>query len=101
MSGLHQDEFWAERRPSGKLVHFYKASGILTSVCGARPEDVVKVRVHEDPEGDYWAWAPSDMPGFHMIQTAEYLLNMCFPYGIKAAVKAGDGRQVRLRVEEL
>ena len=96
---LHQDEFWVGLRPSGKYAHFYKSLYSVTTICGVKKEDLKKVRVHEDPEGDHWGWERSDKPGFCMIQMSEMTLDMCFPDGYKAAAKAGRGRQVRLRVE--
>lgn len=79
---------------------------VQVSMCGSGP--IVALTVEEEgPDRDaaddvpYWGWEDADRPGrFHMIFHHKTLLRVCFPYGLGAAVGAGRGRPVHLRIVE-
>lgn len=59
-------------------------------------------RVTEDPEGEYWGWfdARRDVISM-MIYPHEGPLEMCFPYGSRPLEERGEGRKIRVRVDEV
>jgi hypothetical protein len=75
-------------------------SEMQVRMCGDDP--ILKVLVTEDPNGTYFGWEYSDKDyGFTMIYPNMQLVDICFPYGVKAAVKAGQGRIVKLTITEI
>ena len=93
---VHESRQWVALWPGGK-------------------ENIVKVLVTEDPDGDYWGWLdeggsilnrqspyvrqPTDYP--KMVQPTEGMFTMQFPYGPKAEQEAGHGEVVRLTIAEI
>jgi hypothetical protein len=80
-------------------------SRMQVRMCGGEP--IVALTVEEDPDQNaaddvpYWGWEDVDKPGtFCMIFHHRKLLQVCFAYGIEAAVEAGKGRPVHLLVTE-
>ena len=67
------------------------------------PDPIIAIDVTEDPNGKWWGWVRTDsyenngIPS--MIHEDIRLVDMCFPYGMKEAEKAGDGHRIQLHVE--
>jgi hypothetical protein len=113
-------KLWASRYKSGKLWHI----GVRRWVeLHGLPEPIVPVLVEEilgdryAPEVTHYGWQyvegssyrHDDAPTMIQIRTgndpadprrALLFLNMCFPYGLDAAVKAGEGDVVAMRITE-
>lgn len=69
---------------------------------GKAPEPIYKVELVENENGPFWAWEDSKKPGFFsMVYDSKTLLDICFPYGPEAEVKRGNGRIVRLQINEV
>ncbi len=97
----------------GRYCHF----GIrpsLVSLYGNKVEDILNVEItiaddqtpalepQDDPhvnDADYWGWWAFKQERFSMIYGKYFLLNMCFPAGIKATEDAGQGKAYRLNVK--
>lgn len=73
-------------------------SELQVRLCGSGGEKIYKVQVKVDPNGPYWAW--DDGEDISMIWRYEMALKMCFPYGMKAAIEAGQGVPVKLSISE-
>jgi len=92
----------------------YRHFGIhkmTASLYGDKVEDIIKVKfeIHNDQslpnekekyaEPDYWGWIDTGKDEFSMmIYQQRFLLNMCFPAGIKGSEEAGHGKAYRLRI---
>jgi hypothetical protein len=61
-------------------------------------EPIVPVLVSLDPNGDYYGWIKTGKEVPNMIYPKLFLLSMCFPYGVEAAERNGEGKIVRLTV---
>ena len=99
----------------------YRHFGIhpmTASLYGDKPEDIVVVvmKISDDqsvpePNGehkevDYWVWHDHDTfirkEGFSdMLFAQRFLLNMCFPAGIKGTEEAGQGKAYRVEIIEI
>ncbi len=100
---------------SGCFVHFgiTPTSAVL---YGKKPTDIIEVEIEEmsdqtnpplpqddkniDP--DYWAWYDFEADRFStgLIWYKYFLLNMCFPFGIKAAENSKRGKAYRVKVKQ-
>jgi len=93
---------------SGKYYQHFGIRKELVSLYGDNAEDIVEVelKISTDqsvPEGttegaDYWGWYDKDKGFGQMIYAQYFLLNMCFPYGIKASEERGQGKAYRLEI---
>ena len=92
---------------------YYKHFGIHEFTCslyGDKPEDIIEIEMETADDqtippansgsmiADYWGWYDYDKRDFTMIYAQYFLLNMCFPNGIKAAEDVGQGKAYRLKV---
>jgi len=48
---------------------------------------------------EYWAWKDSD-GNYHHIYPGRLLVEMCSPDGFERAVKDGEGKIVKVHIEE-
>ncbi len=96
---------------------FYQHFGItpkLVSLYGDKVEDIVNItfKISDDQtvpapnetslSADYWGWYDNEMEDFsQMIYAKRFLLQMCFPYGIKASEDNGQGKAFRLEIIEV
>ncbi len=87
---------WAHRDPEIEFHHIHH-SDMAVSMCGSGP--IVEVCVTLDPAGKHWGWWDAERKWFTMIFHDKMLVDMCFPYGSKAAEELGRGRVAQLRVE--
>jgi hypothetical protein len=94
---------------NGKFYEHFGISPKLASLYGDKPEDIVevefkisdnqKVPPHDKSMNvDYWGWYDSRIKKFSMIYAKHFLLEMCFPYGIKANEDKGQGKAYRLEI---
>lgn len=96
----------------GEYKHF-GISELTASLYGDKVEDIIEVEVsidedqtvppspQNDPkanEPDYWAWWDADKKRFGLIFGKHFLLNMCFPYGMKSEEERGRGKAYRVNV---
>ena len=64
-------------------------------------QEVVRVRVTENPDGRYYGWLATGNDVPTMIFAHGVLFRMCFPYNPQAEVEAGHGVVLRLDIEGL
>ena len=92
---------------NGKYYHHFGIHPLTCSLYGDTPDDIetltLKIDDNQDlPNNnidiDYWGWFDTDQQEFTMIYTARFLLNMCFPNGIKASEDTGQGKAYRLKI---
>lgn len=58
-----------------------------------------KVPSHDtSSQADYWGWFDENKQDFTMIYPKYFLLDMCFPSGIKGSEEAGQGKAYRLEI---
>lgn len=82
----------------------------LASVYGDKPEDIetLKMKISNEQTipklnnkykvADYWGWYDNEKKKFTLIYAQYFLLNICFPYGLKAQEERGDGKAYRLEI---
>lgn len=100
------------RDSSGMYKHFNIHEKTLSLYGSYKNEDIlnVRVRIHEDQSPadeksisapDYWAWVDSKGKISSLIWAQYFLLNMCFPYGLKAEEERGAGKAYRVTITEI
>jgi hypothetical protein len=113
-------KLWAHRYESGKLWHVGERRWVELHQL---PHPLVAVLVEEvlgdpyAPEVTHYGWQYAegskyrhgDAPTMIQVRTgwdpsnpkrSMMFLNMCFPYGLDAAIEKGDGKIVALRITE-
>ena len=96
-----------------KCYHHFGIHPNLISLYGDKVEDIetITMRISDDqsvPESkqkqeevDYWGWYDNEDKRFtNMIYSAYFILEICFPAGIKATEESGRGKAYRLEVVE-
>ncbi len=73
-------------------------SEMQVGMCGDQP--IIPIQVTEDENGEYWGWKQADDNKICMIWPSFVQLQICFPYGIDAAEKHGEGKRVKLHIQE-
>lgn len=92
----------------------YKHFGVNDkSAClyGDNVEDIVELKIkisenqqlpgedfHKDLIADYWGWYDFKNDNMTMIYPQRFLLNMCFPYGMKICEDTNEGKSYRLEI---
>lgn len=100
---------------SGYFTHF-GITPISAILYGNKPNEIINVEIEElndqsmppppqkdtNPEPDYWAWFDYEADRFStgLIWYKRFLLDMCFPYGIKGAENANKGKAYRVKVRQ-
>lgn len=64
-------------------------------------DPIYKVKVEQDDNGIHWGWMDTDKDKPCMIWAHLSLLKVCFPYGLEAAEKAGQGKRIQLTITEI
>lgn len=92
---------------------YYEHFGIhpsIASLYGDKPEDIVEVKFKisvdqtitkakdDNMNPDYWGWFDNDDQDFTMIYAKRFLLEMCFPSGIKPCEEKNQGKAYRLEI---
>jgi len=87
----------------GELFRNIFVSTVAVSMCfGRDPEPIHKLELVENENGPYWSWEKAGKPGeFSMVYDNKILLNICFPCGVDHMVERGEGRIVRLAINDL
>lgn len=97
---------------------YFKYFGIhpkSVELYGKTKEDIINVKItiaedqtirsfefqRDSPVVDYWAFIDKNDSVSSLIWHQRFLLNMCFPYGIDAAEKHGDGKAYRVNIEKI
>ena len=94
---------------NGKFYEHFGIHNVLASLYGNKPEDIVKLEMHisedqtippsdQSMNPDYWGWYDFEEQKFTMIYAKRFLLEMCFPYGIKAEEEKNRGKSYRLLI---
>jgi hypothetical protein len=88
---------------------------VTASLYGHKPSEIQEVELiiaddqtrpeatDTSKEVDYWAWWYEKEQRFSrsLIYPKYFLLNMCFPYGIRVSEEAKEGRAYRVHVKPL
>ncbi len=95
----------------GRYYHHFGIHPTLAMMYGDKPEDIVELEMkvsndqtvppanEKDLSVDYWGWYDSEKNEFtKMIYAKRFLLEMCFPYGIKRSEESGQGKAYRLEI---
>lgn len=93
------DTMYAYRNPAGGPLRNIYCAPMLVRMHEHPPEDIVKVRIVPDPEGEYYAWHDYEKNTWEFVFEAEVLLAICFPYGPECSEQRGEGSRQRVRVE--
>jgi len=90
----------------GKSWKYFGIHESLVSLYGVNKEDiktlVMKISDNQNIEdlnknnADYWGWFDNNK--FTLIYPKRFLLEMCFPYGLKVTEKSGRGKSYRLEI---
>ncbi len=83
-------------------VYGYKVDKIVKVVLQIHCNQLPAPPIQEDPnpnEADYWGWYDYADGRFTMIYGKWFLLDMCFPSGIRSAEKVNHGKAYRLLVK--
>lgn len=95
--------------PKQPYFNFY-TSRVAVKLAGATDETIRKVMLTVLPEDapvtdeTYWGWwddGPYHPGTISMVFQAPVLVEICFPYGTHVCEMKGEGRVVKLKVEEL
>jgi hypothetical protein len=86
---------------------------ITASLYGHKEEEIVDVELtisdnQEIPElninheaVDYWGWFDYITNEVSLVYVQYFLLNMCFPSGVKCAEEMGRGKSLRFNVKKI
>ena len=93
-----------------KYYHHFGIHASLASMYGDDPADIQTLTMKPakdqslpqkdsgDIEVDYWGWYDAKRDEFTMIYAQRFLLDMCFPAGIKETENGGGGKAYRLEI---
>lgn len=99
---------------NGKHYHHFGIHPRSAFLYGNDPKDIVELTMKlandqdvpehiagekSNPNADYWGWYSNEDERFVFIWQAYLLLDMCFPYGMKAEEERGRGKAYRLEIE--
>jgi predicted SPOUT superfamily RNA methylase MTH1 len=97
---------------NGKHYAYFGIHPKTAFLYGDKPEDIetitIKISDNQTPvppnsekdssKPDYWGYYDNESRKFTHIYPAYFLLNMCFPYGIKAEEDRNFGKAYRLEI---
>jgi len=95
---------------NGKYFDHFGIHKKTASLYGNKVEEIVDVSIEiadnqelpvNDLDVDYWGWWDEDEQKFTLVYAARFLLNMCFPAGIKVTEESGKGKAYRVNVKKL
>lgn len=97
---------------NGKYFEHFSINEITAALYGHKVDEIVEVELIMDEDQtkplsndtsisiDYWGWFDNRQNKFTIIYAKYFLLNMCFPYGIKGSEEANEGKSYRLIVNK-
>lgn len=99
----------------GQYYHHFNIRKDTAMLFGDDPKDIINVEVsiHDDQtpvepnsekdssKPDYWGFWDNEKESMWHIYPVYFLLNMCFPAGLEAAEKRGQGKAYRLNIKPL
>ena len=87
---------------SGKYFRDIYPSIMQVQMCAEPDTPIYEVNVEKttDTENSYWAWS-NEYDDISMIYPVFLLLDMCFPYSVKAEEDAGNGKIIRVTVKRI
>lgn len=98
---------------NGNHYHHFGIHPVTASLYGDKVEDIKNIsfvvdddqKVYKDnfvgggkDKADYWAWFDYSENDFTMIYPQRFLLDMCFPAGIKGTENYGQGKAYRIKI---
>ena len=93
---------------NGKYYEHFGIHEMTASIYGNKVEDIlnIKLKISDDQtippthkeDADYWGWLSKGSDELSMIYAQWFLVDMCFPAGIKGTEEAGQGKAYRLEV---
>lgn len=100
---------------NGKCFNHFGITPMSASLYGDKIEDIVQVEIeiaknqkrptHQEQRdsagADYWGWFDNEEKKFTLIWAQLFLLDMCFPYGLKAEEERDRGKAYRLNVKQV
>ena len=100
---------------NGKNYHHFNIRKETASLFGDNPESIVEVEIsiHDDQTSvefnsekdssnpDYWGYWDNEKKEMWHIYAAYFLLDMCFPAGLKVMEERGYGKAFRLNVKPI
>jgi hypothetical protein len=91
-------ELYAHHTPSGYR-HFFAHPDIVRMNGNSFP--IHRVRLTTDETGALWSWWNAEKREHQFTWGFREAVEMCFPYGYRAAEERGLGKLVRVRVERI
>lgn len=89
--------FGAQNEKNG--VYTVVGEAFFVRLYGQKPKPI---RLTEDPDGDYMGWLPNKKEESNpQFVQHKRIFNISFPYGYQEEEKAGRGKAIYLRIEEL
>ena len=106
----NQMEFEITAVLNNDVYHHFGIHPSLVSLYGDKVEDIVVIvmKISKDQsipepnnkseEADYWVWCDEKHKFTTMLYAQRFLLDMCFPAGIKGTEDAGQGKAYRVEI---
>lgn len=94
-------KLFAQKYSNGEFHNIYdNALNYRGGLVCNRDEDIYVIELKESNKDDYdyVGWRKNEKDRTTMIFKTLLLLSVCFPYGLEAAVKAGQGEIVYLKL---
>lgn len=94
---------YALKYPDDEFHSFYNNYIVYIGGLVCSPDEIVyDITLEECPESehDMVAWRVSGKTDIDFVFKTKLLLSVCFPYGLKAAVDAGQGEVVWLKITD-
>jgi len=107
---LKNNTFFALKDSNEKGTHYKNFYSNIkgTQMCMGKSEPIFKieVKISENQEKDvdpieYWGWIDNEDNYISLIYPQYFLLSMCFPYGIEATEKKGQGKAIKLKLTKI
>jgi hypothetical protein len=96
------EDMFCEKEEGKNYCHF-SSHPKSVEMYGAKPNEIVKVRVSEDTSDDpkFFGWWDYQDQDFSMIYGHLSLVNICFAYGFFVEMERGRGEVCGLKAEEI
>ena len=86
-----------------ELVSLYgdKVENIVTVIMKISDDQSLPDLKNKSNETDYWVWYDNELGFTDMLYPQRFLLDMCFPYGIKSCEDKNQGKAYRVEILEI